>query len=98
MNDLMPLVISLDYDRTYTADPGLWDQFIALARSRGHEVVCVTGRNGPPGPHERPIPCDVICAGNGSKAISAREIKHIRRQRLQAPRGVRRRPCCRHLD
>ena len=38
------MTIGLDYDQTYTADPGLWDAFIALAKSRGHEVVCVTSR------------------------------------------------------
>lgn len=37
--------IALDYDGTYTADPGLWDAFIGLAKNRGHEVVCVTMRN-----------------------------------------------------
>jgi len=36
--------IALDYDKTYTADPDLWDAFIALARSRGHAVNIVTMR------------------------------------------------------
>lgn len=36
--------IALDYDGTYTNDPELWEQFIANARARGHEVVCVTMR------------------------------------------------------
>jgi hypothetical protein len=37
--------IALDYDGTYTADPELWREFIRIAKSRGHEVVCVTMRN-----------------------------------------------------
>jgi len=37
-------IIALDYDDTYTADPGLWDAFIAMAKARGHMVVCVTFR------------------------------------------------------
>jgi len=37
--------ISLDYDFTYTQDPELWDEFIASAKKRGHEVVCVTMRS-----------------------------------------------------
>jgi hypothetical protein len=37
--------IALDYDGTYTADPGLWQAFIEIAKARGHEVVCVTMRN-----------------------------------------------------
>jgi len=40
-------VISLDYDRTYTADPELWDAFIALAQSRGHTLICITMRTNP---------------------------------------------------
>ncbi len=38
------MLIALDYDGTYTADPELWDQFISNARMRGHEVYCVTMR------------------------------------------------------
>ncbi|GAB3644805.1 hypothetical protein [Ramlibacter alkalitolerans] len=36
---------ALDFDGTYTEDPELWDGFIAAARSRGHEVLCVTMRH-----------------------------------------------------
>lgn len=36
--------IALDFDDTYTADPPLWDSFIADAKSRGHTVIVVTGR------------------------------------------------------
>jgi hypothetical protein len=36
--------IALDYDSTYTADPSLWDGFIALAKERGHSVWIVTCR------------------------------------------------------
>lgn len=39
-----PLVISLDYDDTYTADPELWDAFIASAEHKGHEVVVISFR------------------------------------------------------
>lgn len=38
------MLISLDYDETYTRDADLWDRFIANARSRGHKVFCVTMR------------------------------------------------------
>jgi hypothetical protein len=38
------LTIALDYDDTYTADPGLWNLFIKSARERGHKVICVTCR------------------------------------------------------
>ncbi len=36
--------IALDYDGTYTADPELWLNFVKIAQSRGHKVVCVTMR------------------------------------------------------
>lgn len=36
--------IALDYDGTYTADPALWDGFIARAKARGHSVWIVTCR------------------------------------------------------
>ena len=39
-----PLLFALDYDGTYSEDPELWQAFIALARQRGHRVMCVTMR------------------------------------------------------
>lgn len=38
------MLIALDFDGTYTADPALWDSFITAARLRGHEVHLVTMR------------------------------------------------------
>jgi hypothetical protein len=38
------MTIAIDFDDTYTADPVLWDQFIAAAIERGHKVYCVTCR------------------------------------------------------
>ena len=39
------MLICLDYDRTYTKDSELWDSFIDLAQSRGHEVIIATKRS-----------------------------------------------------
>ncbi len=39
------MIISLDYDGTFTKDPELWIQFIQSAKERGHRVVCVTMRS-----------------------------------------------------
>lgn len=39
------MLIALDYDGTYTADPELWLPFIAAARAKGHQVWCVTMRD-----------------------------------------------------
>lgn len=38
------LTISLDFDGTYTAAPGLWRSFIRDAVDRGNRVVCITRR------------------------------------------------------
>lgn len=36
--------IAMDFDETFTADPGLWSTFIRHAKSRGHHFFCVTAR------------------------------------------------------
>jgi HK97 family phage prohead protease len=38
------LTISLDYDNTFTAAPGLWRSFILDAKERGHRVALITRR------------------------------------------------------
>lgn len=42
------LTIAVDFDDTFTADPGLWGCFINDARARGHRVICVTARQDSP--------------------------------------------------
>lgn len=38
------MLLALDYDGTYTADPDLWLPFVRRALARGHNVICVTMR------------------------------------------------------
>lgn len=38
------MIISLDYDLTYTADPTLWNNFLRNCMLRGHTVYIVTAR------------------------------------------------------
>jgi HK97 family phage prohead protease len=38
------LTISLDFDGTFTAAPGLWRSFVTDATARGNRVVCITRR------------------------------------------------------
>lgn len=38
------MIIALDYDKTYTRDPDMWNMFIEDAIKRNHEVICVTMR------------------------------------------------------
>lgn len=39
------LLIAIDFDDTYTADPEGWRAVIDMMRARGHEFICVTARN-----------------------------------------------------
>ena len=39
------LTISLDYDDTFTAAPGLWRSWILDAASRGHRILCISRRD-----------------------------------------------------
>jgi uncharacterized protein YueI len=43
--------IALDYDNTFTQDPGMWMAFIYMAQRCGHEITIVTSRH----PHT-PVP------------------------------------------
>jgi hypothetical protein len=43
-DDHRQLTIAIDHDGTFTEDRFLWVEFIRLARSRGHKVMCVTCR------------------------------------------------------
>lgn len=62
--------ISVDYDKTYSADPKLFDEFIAIAKRRGHDVVCMTMRR----PEEAiEMPCQVIYTSRRAKVLYAAE-------------------------
>lgn len=39
------MIIAIDYDMTYTADPETFEKVIALFKAAGHTVICVTGRS-----------------------------------------------------
>lgn len=39
------MIISLDYDHTFTEDPDGWLAFAKIMKSRGHEVLGVTMRH-----------------------------------------------------
>lgn len=38
------LLIAIDFDDTFTADPDLFSRMIRIAVNRGHRVICVTSR------------------------------------------------------
>jgi len=66
-----PLLIGIDYDETFTADPRAWRETMAVLRRHGHEFICVTRRNQPPADDEPPIPCAIVCAGDQWKKVAA---------------------------
>lgn len=59
------MLIALDYDKTYTEDPRLWNTFIDLAKDSGHVVKIVTMRH-PSEPIENPS-CEVIYTSRKAK-------------------------------
>jgi hypothetical protein len=67
------MIIALDYDKTYTADPKLWDRFIDDAKFRGHTVKIVTMRY-PPSSNDYPsetienAPCEIVYTSRAAKA------------------------------
>ena len=60
------MLLALDYDKTYTADPAMWDGFIQLAQDHGHEVKIVTMRH----PHEpvAGLQIEIVYTGRKAKA------------------------------
>ena len=60
------MLIALDYDKTYTADPDLWCDFLQLAKQRGHVVTIVTMRHNYESITD--APCDVIYTARKAKA------------------------------
>ena len=60
------MLIALDYDKTYTADSALWDDFIQSAQNRGHSVKIVSMRY-PSEPIES-VPVDVVYTSRKAKA------------------------------
>jgi hypothetical protein len=39
------MIIAIDYDGTYAADPNVFNEVIKLFLEAGHTVICVTGRD-----------------------------------------------------
>ena len=66
------MMLALDYDDTYTRDPVFWDLVIALAKSRGHSVICATMRY----PHEGAEVWDALGGKVEDIVFTERKAKH----------------------
>ncbi len=66
------MIISLDYDDTYTRDPLFWNWVCQEAMSRGHDVWCVSARHDVHMDEPRQTVGAIIgadkCLGTGGKA------------------------------
>lgn len=69
------MIIAIDYDNTYTADPESFNKVIAIFQEAGHDVICVTGRDdgvlGVPVRNSIGKLVPVIFAGSTPKRIAA---------------------------
>ena len=68
------MILSLDYDDTYTKDPEFWDIFIRMAKHKGHKVICLTMRREDelgdiPEKFKSEVP--IFCSGRKAKALYA---------------------------
>jgi hypothetical protein len=61
------MLIALDYDKTYTADPALWNDFIQSAQNRGHTVKIVTMRT--PAETIVNVPIEVVYTSRKAKSV-----------------------------
>lgn len=72
------MIVSIDYDGTFTADPEIWTEIIKLLQARGHQVICTTNRRAEsPGSQEvrnnleALVP--IVFAGNQFKRDAAKQ-------------------------
>jgi hypothetical protein len=57
------MLLSIDFDNTYTRDPAFWDEVIYIAKHKhNHKVICVTNRAFPP-ENVRLPKVELLCAG-----------------------------------
>jgi hypothetical protein len=75
------MIIAIDYDNTYTADPETFNKVIALFKEAGHDVICVTAREdgvlGVPVRNSIGKLVPVIFAGSVAKRTAAKKRGYI---------------------
>lgn len=75
------MIIAIDYDNTYSADPESFNKVIAVFKAAGHDVICVTGRDdgvmGVPVRNSIGKLVPIVFAGAVSKRIAAEKRGYI---------------------
>jgi len=66
------MLIAIDYDATYTADPDFFDEVIKIGLSHGHSFVCATGRKSVPVGRKPSIPF-ILCDDEFKFVVAKRE-------------------------
>lgn len=82
---MKPLTIAIDFDDTFTASPGLFAEFIRLAKASGHQTYIISARYSTEENtdyinellDEEDCQCPIVCTNRGSKleAMEQRGIK-----------------------
>jgi hypothetical protein len=70
------LTIAIDWDHTITAAPGLFKDFIDLAKAQGHTVIVITGRQSSDSVVP-PWPIEIVYAGSEWKKTAAKNAGYI---------------------
>jgi hypothetical protein len=65
------VLISIDYDGTYSAAPALWEAFAQTALAAGSQVIICTGRAFPP---DVQTALPIYCSAGQAKADYLREV------------------------
>ena len=68
------MIVALDYDGTYTADPELFALLIALLKDRGHQVIIATMRYADREEIEHDTGCTIYYTGRKAKAVALRDL------------------------
>ena len=61
------MIISLDYDDTYTKDTEFWDKVVKLGKKHGHTFYCVTARAMEPDNYEPKPNMKIYCTSHEYK-------------------------------
>lgn len=68
------MLIAIDYDKTYTADPAFFDDMVQIAKHHGHKFICATGRKNKLADDERKPLMEIVYCGDELKSVVAKKL------------------------